>query len=89
MLILYTKYNQILRTLDNVTSANTCIHIHFAPKMRILCKIHCLTLYYTITTFNDPHTGSLLKTLWEKEKMLVTSIFSFSHNVFHPSQYKF
>ena len=22
----------------------------------------------------------------EKEKMLVTSIFSFSHNVFHPSQ---
>ena len=23
-----------------------------------------------------------LKTLWEKEKMLVTSIFSFSHNVF-------
>ena len=25
-----------------------------------------------------------LKTLWEKEKMLVTSIFSFSHNVFLP-----
>ena len=24
-----------------------------------------------------------LKTLWEKEKMLVTSIFSFSHNVFN------
>ena len=23
-----------------------------------------------------------LKTFWEKEKMLVTSIFSFSHNVF-------
>ena len=26
----------------------------------------------------------LLKTLWEKEKMLLTSIFSFSHNVFLP-----
>ena len=26
-----------------------------------------------------------LKTLPEKEKMLVTSIFSFSHNVFYPS----
>ena len=26
---------------------------------------------------------SLLKTLWEKEKMLVTSIFSFSHSVFY------
>ena len=26
----------------------------------------------------------LLKTLWEKEKLLVTSNFSFSHNVFYP-----
>ena len=26
--------------------------------------------------------GKDRKTLWEKEKMLVTSIFSFSHNVF-------
>ena len=31
----------------------------------------------------------LLKTLWEKEKMLVTSIFSFSHKVFYSSQHKF
>ena len=27
---------------------------------------------------------SLLKTLWEKEKLLVMSNFSFSHNVFYP-----
>ena len=27
---------------------------------------------------------SLLKTLWEKEKLLVTSTFSFSHCVFYP-----
>ena len=27
---------------------------------------------------------TLLKTLWEKEKLLVTSNFSFSHNVFYP-----
>ena len=27
---------------------------------------------------------SLLKTLWEKEKLLVTSNFSFSRSVFHP-----
>ena len=26
----------------------------------------------------------LLKTLWEKKKILVTSIFFFSHNVFYP-----
>ena len=27
---------------------------------------------------------SVLKTLWEKEKLLVTSNFSFSHSVFYP-----
>ena len=27
---------------------------------------------------------SLLKTLWEKDKLLVTSNFSFSHSVFYP-----
>ena len=26
-----------------------------------------------------------LKTLWEKEKLLVTSYFTFSHNVFYPN----
>ena len=32
---------------------------------------------------------SLLKTLWEKKKMLVTSIFFFSHNVFYPMKHNF
>ena len=31
----------------------------------------------------------LLETLWEKEKMLVASIFSFSDKVFYSSQHKF
>ena len=35
-----------------------------------------LTLYHTILTFNKG--PSLLKILWEKEKVLVTIIFSFS-----------
>ena len=43
-----------------------------------------LTLYHTIPTFNNPPERSLLKTLWEKEKMPVTRIFSFSHYVFYP-----
>ena len=42
-----------------------------------------------IPTFNEPQKIDLLKTLWEKEKMLVTSIFSFSHNVFLQSQKEF
>ena len=35
-------------------------------------------------TFWRPWETSLLKTLWEKEKLLVTSNFSFTHSVFHP-----
>ena len=51
-----------------------------------------LTPYQEILSFNSlphypefkqPWGRGFLKTLWEKEKMLVTSIFSYSHNVFH------
>ena len=35
------------------------------------------------TLFLDVCSTSLLKTLWEKEKLLVTSNFSFSHSVFY------
>ena len=49
-----------------------------------------LTLYHTILTFNDPEKEAFKKkTLWEKEKMLVASIVSFSHNVLYPSQKEF
>ena len=47
------------------------------------------TLYHTIPTFNDPKKESFWKHWGKKEKMLVTSIFSFSHNVFYPSQNEF
>ena len=41
-----------------------------------------LTLYHTIwTAFNDLENRSPLTTLWDKEKMLVTSVFSLSHKV--------
>ena len=36
------------------------------------------------TTQSRPRERILLKTLWEKEKMLVTSNYSFSYNVFLP-----
>ena len=39
-------------------------------------------------TLNYPGKDFLLKTLWEKEKMLVTSIFSFSYNGFYPIKEK-
>ena len=34
--------------------------------------------------FLHVHSSSLLKTLWKKEKLLVTTNFSFSHSVFYP-----
>ena len=42
-----------------------------------------LALYHTMLTFNDSEEEGFWKTLWEKEKMLVTSIFSFSNSVFY------
>ena len=44
---------------------------------------NCLSLYHTVLTFNDLETRNLLKTLWEKEKMLVTSVLYCSQNKFH------
>ena len=37
-----------------------------------------------INLFPNKPSKSLFKTLWVKEKLLVTSNFSFSHNVFYP-----
>ena len=37
-----------------------------------------------MTTFDDTEEKEFLKTSWGKEKMLVTSIFSFPHHVFYP-----
>ena len=52
---------------------------------RTIRLLQDLTLYCTIPSLTDPEKElKLLKTFWEKEKMLVTSIFSFSQNVFYP-----
>ena len=42
-----------------------------------------------VVTFDDLGKKKKLKTLLEKEKRLITSIFSFSKNVFYPSPVKF
>ena len=43
------------------------------------------SLFQHNDTFLHPWETNLLKTQWEKEKLLVTSNFSFSHSVFYPS----
>ena len=50
----------------------------------VLAYMYSLSLYHLIQTFNDAKKEAFLKQ--EKEKMLVTSIFSLSNNVFYPSQ---
>ena len=52
----------------------------FQTSERLLSQ-QSLTLHKTIPTFDNLKKIRLLKTWWEKEKMLVTSIFSFSHHV--------
>ena len=44
----------------------------------------CLNPFPNKHWFLHDCSTSLLKTLWEKEKLLVTSNFSFSHNIFYP-----
>ena len=49
-----------------------------------LGELNCLTLSQTSPGFFRVCGTSLLKTLWEKEKLLVKSNFSYSHHVFYP-----
>ena len=51
-----------------------------------ICKLcnSYLTLSQTSPRFYTSAMQLFFKTLWEKEKLLVTSNFSFSHNVFYP-----
>ena len=51
--------------------------------------IHGLNSFPHNADFEDLWKRNHLKTVWEKEKMLVTSIFSFSQNVFYPFKLKF
>ena len=71
-----------LHMLSIWTSLNFC---HLVKKLS-QTKI-CLLAYNPFPKkpwFLRVCTNSLLKGLWEKEKLLVTSNFSFSHRVFYP-----
>ena len=63
------------------------MYLHEVHSMIQMYK--CINFNHTILEFNDPKDKKFLTTSWEKEKMLVTSIFSFSHNIFYLFQNKF
>ena len=58
-------------------------HFSLLECFSIRDRNHYFTLYHTILTFTDPKIEGNWKTLWEKENILVTSIFSFSHSVLY------
>ena len=65
--------------------------ILIAKKIKSSCMYQCFSnITYCFNPFpNKPWflrvcSTSHLKTLWEREKLLVTSNFSFSHSVFYP-----
>ena len=78
-----------LQLFEKFSSGSTCFHytklINFQHIFGwFLERIN----HHVFTTQCRPYTtlnSKFRKTLYEKEKMLVTSIFSFSYNVFNPS----
>ena len=52
-------------------------------KLSLLVMVNKVNPFPHNDTLRCPWETSLLKTLWEKEKLLVTSNFSFSHGVFY------
>ena len=63
-------------------SAQVSLVLYYYPE--IACNYISITLSQNKTLFLHVFSTSLLKTLWVKEKLFVTSNFSFSHSFFNP-----
>ena len=63
--------------------------LSFSYNLFHILKLHGPSPFTTQSQLKWPWERVLLKILWEKDKVLVTSIFSFSHNVFYPIKDKF
>ena len=74
----FNKFSPVSSNL-NLMSANS-----FTLDESKICCFERVNPFPHNDTFRRPWETSLLKTLWEKEKLLVTSNFSFSHSVFYP-----
>ena len=58
--------------------------LHHSSAILITQDLTVLNPFPNKPWFLRVYSTSLLKTLWEKEKLLVTSNFSFSHSLFYP-----
>ena len=71
---------------------DVCVKVSLSKKGKIIQFIlfvymsHCFNPFPNKPWFSHVCSTSLLKTLWEKEKLHIMSNFSFSHSVFYPFQ---
>ena len=80
-----------VKTIDSCKSRMNPIRMTIINPRKIICQDRnqiseqplVLAHSHTTTPFDTPFETSLLKTLWEKEKLPVTSNFSFSYSVFY------
>ena len=84
------RMTQIFFVISATITHSLLHHFETVPNSK---KLQTTTEIWLIKDFNPfpnkpwflrVYSTSLLKTLWEKEKLLVTSNFSFSHSVFNP-----
>ena len=88
-----TAFENIVGKGQNACSQHLSPHpemfSYFSQKTPLFLQFFCFSLFLIFNPFphNDtfwcPWETRLLKTLWEKEKLFVTSNFSFSHSVFY------
>ena len=81
--LLVQGHLHILKTttiIINIFNLSTADALSF-DKSKISSFGKQLILHHTILTFNNLENRRLLETMWEKEIMLGTSIFSFSHKI--------
>ena len=78
MFSILSKRSCTIRPTIKLSSAND----FNLDKTKLLSSGKGLTLYHTVLSFNDPEEG-FAKHCAYKEKMLITNIFSFFHNVFY------
>ena len=82
MLSIPSKTEIIILASVNLSSAEAFNLV----KVKNLSFGNELTLSQTSPGFLGVYSTSLLKTPWEKEKLLIMSNFSFFHSVFYPCQ---
>ena len=82
----YSSSEDDFHSDDNLRPYEEVKMAHNDKNLNSLGKSFCewSTISHIILSVDDLKEEDFLKHCWENEKMLATSIFSFSHNIFFP-----